>query len=75
MQGLGTSTAEEAREYFSDLRKHVKTFEWAGDAGEAIDKAFNKSRAADRREWISAYEPGSHLDNAKPAVPVRDFID
>lgn len=74
-KGLGTSTAEEAREYFSDLRKHVKTFEWAGDAGEAIDKAFNKSRAADRREWISAYEPGSHLDNAKPAVPVRDFID
>lgn len=75
LQGLGTSTAEEAREYFSDLRKHVKTFEWTPGAGEAVDKAFNKSRAADRREWMSAYRRGNHMDNAKPVVPITDFID
>ncbi len=32
-KGLGTSTAEEAKEYFSRLDKHRKEFVWAGKAG------------------------------------------
>ena len=29
-KGLGTSTREEAKEYFADIEEHRKTFVWAG---------------------------------------------
>ena len=29
-KGLGTSTNQEAREYFSDIDRHRKTFAWTG---------------------------------------------
>lgn len=31
-KGLGTSTREEAKEYFADIEEHRKTFVWAGIA-------------------------------------------
>lgn len=31
-KGLGTSTAEEAKQYFSDLDKHQIEFEWTTDS-------------------------------------------
>jgi len=40
-----------------------------------VDKAFSKTRAADRREWISAFRTGHHLDNAIAHVPIHDFVD
>ena len=30
-KGLGTSTREEAKEYFADIEEHRKTFVWAGE--------------------------------------------
>ncbi len=44
-KGLGTSTGKEAKEYFSDLNKHVITFKHSGDKKEveaAITLAFQK---------------------------------
>jgi DNA topoisomerase II len=53
-KGLGTSTAEEARVYFNALEQHVVTFEWGGmNDGERLDMAFRKSRAEDRKKWLS----------------------
>ena len=52
-KGLGTSTAAEARTYFSDLEKHVIPYSWTGDVdGERLDMAFRKSRAEDRKRWL-----------------------
>merc|ERR1711871_1496593 len=53
-KGLGTSTADEGREYFSNLDKNLKVFQWkdSGDDGQ-IDMAFKKTRASDRKDWIS----------------------
>ena len=60
-KGLGTSTAGEAREYFSQLNAHVKPFRWGGsNDGERLDMAFRKSRAEDRKRWLSRSLP---LDN------------
>ena len=73
-KGLGTSTREEAKEYFSDLPRHVKTYVWTDPAADALDKAFNKGRVADRRTWISGYD-GARLDPAATEVPVVDFVD
>ncbi|AGE55077.1 DNA topoisomerase II [Paramecium bursaria Chlorella virus MA1D] len=74
-KGLGTSSSTDAKHYFSNLKSLMKTFMWTSDSGELIDRSFNKSRAEDRKEWMTAYEPGNQLDHKKPEVPVPDFID
>jgi len=74
-KGLGTSTSKEAKEYFKDLELHELRFRWASERdGEAIDLAFNKKRADDRKEWINAYEEGTFVDHSKPTVGYQDFV-
>ena len=52
-KGLGTSTAQEAKDYFSRIDKHRKDFVWAGDEdGDRIDMAFSKKKANDRKVWL-----------------------
>jgi DNA topoisomerase-2 len=67
-KGLGTSTAQEAKEYFSNLPKHLITFHWEdgkarkdvnicnnpilSGADDCIDMAFSKKRANDRKDWL-----------------------
>lgn len=75
-KGLGTSTAKEAREYFSAMEKHRLGFRWTSDAdGEAVDMAFNKKRADDRKEWINAYEEGTCVDHRIKSLGYADFIN
>jgi DNA topoisomerase-2 len=54
-KGLGTSTSAEAKEYFSDIDRHRINFRWVDDQEDkdAIDLAFNKKRANDRKEWLA----------------------
>lgn len=74
-KGLGTSTAKEAKEYFSEIEKHEVKFQWHGDQdGEAIDLAFNKKRADDRKDWINSYEDGTVVDHTKP-IAYTEFIN
>ncbi|KAJ2993089.1 DNA topoisomerase 2 [Globomyces sp. JEL0801] len=55
--GLGTSTTEDAKKYFSDLPKHLKPFEVATEESRAlIDMAFNKKKADDRKEWLRGFQ-------------------
>ena len=52
-KGLGTSTAQEAKEYFSQMSKHRKEFVWSGEAdGDRMDMAFSKRRANERKTWL-----------------------
>ncbi|VDK17725.1 unnamed protein product [Anisakis simplex] len=54
-KGLGTSSAEEAREYFTEMRKHRIEYEYGGqEDDENIEMAFDKNRADDRKAWIIA---------------------
>merc|ERR1719506_2280368 len=74
-KGLGTSTTKEAKEYFKEIESHELRFRWASERdGQAIDLAFNKKRADDRKEWINAYEEGTFVDHSKPTVGYQDFI-
>lgn len=62
-KGLGTSSAQEAKEYFSDLQRHKIDFIWKGsEDDDAIDMAFNKKRVEDRKAWISKFEVRSTVD-------------
>ena len=75
-KGLGTSTAKEARDYFSNVEKHRIDFKWTSDAdGEFIDMAFNKKRADDRKEWINAYEDGVCVDHRIKQLGYGDFVN
>merc|ERR1712226_1683845 len=74
-KGLGTSTAREAKEYFKKIRDHVLSFRWSDENdGEAIDLAFNKRRADDRKEWINGLKDDAHVDHSKSSLAYRDFV-
>jgi len=74
-KGLGTSTAAEAKEYFSAFDEHRLDFEWKSNKdGELIDMAFAKSRADDRKAWMNAYEEGTCVDHSQPSVSYEDFV-
>ncbi|KQK00888.1 DNA topoisomerase 2 isoform X2 [Brachypodium distachyon] len=75
-KGLGTSTADEGREYFEKIAHHRKDFVWADDKdGDAIELAFSKKRIADRKDWLSNYQPGTCLDQREKRIKYSDFIN
>jgi DNA topoisomerase-2 len=53
-KGLGTSTAAEAREYFTSM--NTVRFVWDETSPETIDLAFNEKRADDRKVWLETYD-------------------
>lgn len=73
-KGLGTSSAKEAKEYFSNLPRHLIPFEILKD-GSLIDMCFNKQRVADRKQWISAYQAGIFMDFGVSEMKYNDFVN
>lgn len=59
-KGLGTSTAAEGREYFESMNS--VEYIWNDDSDSAIDLAFNKKRADDRKEWLATFDRARHLE-------------
>jgi DNA topoisomerase-2 len=75
-KGLGTSSASEAKLYFSNLDTHVIDFGVTeADDTAALDLAFNKKRADDRKDWLLSMRPGTFVNYAVPVMPVRDFVN
>ena len=73
-KGLGTSTPEEAKEYFRNMKK--TTYVYTGKASDdAIDLAFNKKRADDRKDWLMKFDREKVLDYTIPDIPYEEFID
>jgi DNA topoisomerase-2 len=70
-KGLGTSTRDEAKEYFKELSTVKYTY--SSESDEAIELAFNKQRADDRKVWLKGYDK-SALIPAGTSVPYTDFI-
>ncbi|XP_073285631.1 DNA topoisomerase 2-like [Primulina huaijiensis] len=74
-KGLGTSTNEEAKEYFGDLSLHKKDFLWVDEQdGEAIELAFSKKKIEARKSWLRQFEPGTYLDHRERLIKYRDFV-
>ena len=52
-KGLGTSTAAEARAYFTMLTQHMSAFQYTGAGDDrAFHLAFDKDRADERKQWM-----------------------
>ena len=89
-KGLGTSTSDEGREYFRDMGPLVKNFEYQAspNAGigpgaqqlspdeDAMDLAFNKKRAEDRKKWLGAADGKAYLDYSSfRTLKVERFVN
>ncbi|WP_396189850.1 DNA gyrase subunit A, partial [Flavobacterium sp.] len=73
-KGLGTSNDQEAKEYFKNMKKISYKYD-AETADEALDLAFNKKRADDRKAWLANYNKDSVLDYTNLDVDYKTFID
>ena len=73
-KGLGTSTDEEAKQYFKDLK--IINYKYTGEESDKkIELAFNKTKADERKEWLSHYDKQNILDYKDVNVSIEDFID
>lgn len=73
MKGLGSAGQKEARGYFTDLK--TITYEWKGDSSkQALDLAFNKKRADDRKAWLADYDRQATLDYNQPRATFDEFV-
>lgn len=75
-KGLGTSSAQEAREYFLQIAQHKKVFDKLVDEDKGlIELAFGKKKADARKDWLRTYKPGTHLDPTLETIPISEFIN
>ena len=72
-KGLGTSTTNEAKEYFRALRQvHYFTDE---ESPEALDMAFAKERTDDRKLWLTDYDISATVDVEREKVSYSEFVN
>jgi len=74
-KGLGTSTRDEAKEYFKTL--NIVNYTYSGDASDkSIDLAFNKAKADNRKDWLKTYDRAD-IVNAGPGENLiyEDFVN
>lgn len=74
-KGLGTSTRDEAKEYFRSL--NIVNYTYSGDLSDSsIDLAFNKAKADSRKDWLKTYDRSEIVD-AKPGenLVYEDFVN
>lgn len=74
-KGLGTSTATEAKDYFSNLDVHQVDFHWNGNTDNVLDLAFAKKRVDDRKDWLLAMEHGTFVDYSEKSVAYDTFVN
>lgn len=85
-KGLGTSTAAEAKEYFSNLSTHRIRFHWENQElysnpdyqDNLIEMAFAKNKSDERKIWIESYTPSIFSEikqTASPVINVDAFIN
>jgi DNA topoisomerase II len=75
-KGLGTSTANEARAYFSELRKNTIEYVHQTQDDPSMELAFKKTLSDARKEWIREGTVDKiTLDHTQSSVSVTDFIN
>lgn len=75
-KGLGTSTANEAKDYFREMDKHKIEYEYAKKSEEAIKLAFQKDLSNKRKEWIQDTLKKEDVTlPSKGKVKYEDFVN
>jgi len=83
-KGLGTSTSDEAKEYFTDFENKnifysvAETDDDVENKEMSIDKielAFDKNRSEDRKVWLKSYDKDNIIEQSQKLVLYHEFID
>lgn len=77
-KGLGTSTANEAREYFRDIRNNTVLYDYHKNMNGSIDLAFKKTLTNERKQWIqegTQTKDTMTLDHTQNRVTITDFVN
>ena len=76
-KGLGTSTPAEAKEYFSDLERHIIDFRYDDEKDDdAINMVFSKKLAARRKTWLQDFKMGTFLAQENiQFLRYKDFVN
>jgi DNA topoisomerase-2 len=73
-KGLGTSTRDEAKEYFKSL--NIIPYGFSDKSDDSIELAFNKSKADDRKDWLKTYSRSEIiLSGPGKTVLYEDFVN
>ncbi len=72
-KGLGTSTSKDAREYFSNLDRHVISFTDDDARQDSLSLAFSKKRTHDRKEWVTNHD-GTCRRYDVETLSISDFV-
>lgn len=72
-KGLGTSTKEEAKEYFKNLDKNLIKYKYSKNSTQLFDLAFNKKRADDRKKWLMTFSEPQELN--RNSLTFDNFIN
>jgi DNA topoisomerase-2 len=71
-KGLGTSTRDEAKEYFKSM--NVVRYTYSEESDKSIELAFNKSMADNRKVWLGEYSRSTIVDSKKDLL-YEDFVN
>ena len=72
-KGLGTSTPAEAREWFEQLNDIKYIYDENTDG--SMELAFSKSKADERKQWLSKYNQKLFLDPKGRHVSYTEFVN
>ena len=72
-KGLGTSNAQEAREYFTNIK--MNNYIYTDETNDKMSLAFSKDKSNERKEWLYSFDENNILDHNESEVPINEFID
>jgi len=72
-KGLGTSNAQEAREYFSDIK--MNNYIHNEETDDSMALAFSKDKSDARKEWLYSFDSNVILNHTETEVTIPDFIN
>lgn len=74
-KGLGTINADEIKDMFKNINQHLIKFKYTPGANNAIDLAFNKKKADERKDWLLNYKGEIIPDKLGKDNLFTDFFD
>lgn len=74
-KGLGTSTHEEAAEYFKNINKHLLNIKFDPKASQNLEKVFNKELSDDRKNWLTSYNENNTINYNIKDLSISDYIE
>lgn len=73
-KGLGTSKKEEAKDSFNSYSKNVLYYNKDNGSNDAINLAFKKELADNRKDWLRKYDKQNIIEQSQQQINISDFI-